>query len=308
MLGQCFKKCLKLSAIVFDLKYPSLRTFIFIFFLSANATAHTIDDFPDEQSKQVYENFLTDYNEYARVYRINFYDYETKENTKNAPCSFDKNPLYKYAEKCVTDLLKEGGWLIVGDSHGRDLYNSLKMIYPQQNIAMFQQSSCAPAKQEQKKGAKEICFKDLPTIINFINHNDAVQKVIFAARFQNELGTEQFIDDVKNGLYQKDIVIFNAGPAIAPDPMSYVKQEGVKDSYLISEAATHKVQAVNEKLEKAINANVRIFDTYSVFCDVNGTCKLLNNLHPIFRDNDSHLLKEGMKLYGESIKKSKILE
>ena len=279
--------------------------FTLLFLFISNVAADPIDDFPDAASKQAYANFLIDSEEYNTVYRLNFYDYDKSENSLNLPCSFDLSPPYNSVEKCVKDLLKDSGWLIIGDSHGRDLYNSIKMIYPKQNIAMFQMSSCAPTKYKTKG---KICFEHLPEIINFINSSDSVKKVIFASRFQREPGTNQFIEEVRQGLYKKDIIIFNSGPAIEPDPISYIKQQGIKDKYLISEKATKTVQAVNEKLNSTLSSNVKIFDKYAVFCDVNGACKLLNNLHVLYRDYDSHLLKDGMKIYSEAIKRSKILE
>src|SRR3989338_4661106 len=139
MLAQYLKRHLKLNKISHN-KLHILGVFFLMFLLNSNLKADPVDDFPDENSKKKYESFLIDYDEYNTIYRINFNEYETEKNSKNVPCSFDQHPTYENAEKCVKDLLKGGGWLIVGDSHGRDLYHTLKKIYPKQNIAMFQQS------------------------------------------------------------------------------------------------------------------------------------------------------------------------
>lgn len=197
-----------------------------VILFATNLYAKTTDIiFPDEISRQVHESYQVDVEQYEELYRPSHYHYE-HPNTHKLACSFDKSPIYEDVEQCVLDLLKDGGWLIVGDSHGRDLYNTLKMVYPKKNIAMFHQSSCAPAKM---KVGKKVCFKDISKIADFINTSSSVQKVIFASRFHREPGTEQFIKDIKGGAYSKNVIIFNAGPAIHPNPIEYVQQFGAQE-------------------------------------------------------------------------------
>ena len=278
------------------------------------------EDFPDALSRQVFNNFLIDSKAYGSENKI-FTAYGKETNSSHLPCSlnpYDINstpityPTFSQVKQCIQDELKEGGWLIIGDSHGGNLFRALKSAYPKQNIAMMLQWSCAPARSPKfsdNSNDKTICFNSMPQIIEWINSDMTIKKVLFAARYTDERGFGQFITDIRKGLYKKDLIIFNAGPKLVNGPMSYLKEQGFKDRYLLPEAAKVKVRTVNDALETLAAPKVKLFNKYALFCDVNDACRIISDdLHSFFHDDSSHLQTFGFLFYGEQIKKSKILE
>ena len=52
---------------------------------------------------------------------------------------------------CLDNKLGGEGYLVIGDSHGRDFLHALTLAYPNKNFAMFHHSSCVPTKYSHKQ-------------------------------------------------------------------------------------------------------------------------------------------------------------
>ncbi len=259
----------------------------------------------DDSSFVLYQDLIKTKKETLAHYNLNYTDYK-KQYTEGSTCSFDKEMPTQYAFQCVNHIIKNDGWLVIGDSHGRDFYHSLQFAYPQQNIAMLQQSSCAPAKAI-KQNSKIVCFREMEKIIDFINSNKNIKKVIFAARYTNESSTPFFIKQLKSGVYKRDLIVVNSGVHFDRDISNYLYKYGAREYYPIEQKFIHPKHKINDKLSSIHQNNIKIFDKYHVFCNGEDSCKLIDHSNVLFIDNQ-HLSEKGMIYLAKRINQSKIME
>lgn len=202
----------------------------------------------------------------------------------------------KQSKEAVLDYLNsklgESGYLIIGDSHGRDFLHAVRLSYPNINFAMIHQSSCVPTTYGK-------CFKILNDIrTNFIIGNNRLKGIIFASLYESDIGIEKLIEDINKKIYgDTPIFIVNAGPRLNKSIIELsIKNSEVKDKYVLAES-NNKAIEINTLLAKIKNVN--LFDKYSVFCN-NTNCTLNDGLYPYIWDN-GHLSLLGIEKMSKSI-------
>lgn len=212
-------------------------------------------------------------------------------------CSHDENIALEHLIDCVNKKLGDEGFLIIGDSHGRDFLHSIKFAYPTKNFAMLHASSCAPAWYEDK------CFPYMDEFITYINNNVKVKGVIFASKFIDQIGTNTFFSNIRDNLYQNtNIFIVGPGPIIKGKVDSYVLNGGeIQNSYYIEK---HKMNQTIADL--AESQNIKYLDIYDVFC-FKEQCKLHDLDHNVFFFDEEHLSKYGIEYLGTTLRKEAFL-
>jgi len=205
------------------------------------------------------------------------------------------------AIECLTKKLGESGYLIIGDSHGRDALHALKISYPNTNFAMLHQSSCVPTVYTNGKN----CFDILSDIREkFILNNNHLKGIIFASLYGDDLGVNSFLHDINNRIYGNiPIFIVNTGPRLEKSVIELaIKESKVTDHYMLG-VKNNKAIEINSKLSKI--KDVTIFDKYSVFCK-DAFCMLNNGLQPYLWDS-GHLSFLGIEKLSSSISKINFL-
>lgn len=234
--------------------------------------------------------------EFNRLHTVHKSEYAIE-----APCSLDDKMPTIDALSCVTYHLKEGGVLVIGDSHGGDFYHAYKKAFPEKNIAMLHQSSCAPSNTLKQNTRDLFCFDNMENIIAFVNSSELVHKIIFASRYTKESGTNNFISDIENKKYQKPIIIVNSGIDINKDISNYIYLNEVQDYYLIDERLVKPKDDINQRLAGLGGPDVYVFDKYGTFCKNRSNCWLIKN-NKVLMVDDQHLSVWGIEILSEALK------
>ena len=206
------------------------------------------------------------------------------------------------AIECLTKKLGKSGYLIIGDSHGRDALHALKLSYPNTNFSMLHQSSCVPTTYTSGK----TCFSILNDIRDkFITNNKHIKGVIFASLYGDDLGINSFLNDIQNKVYGNlPVFIINAGPRLEKTVVELaIEKTKVTNQYVLG-TKNNKAIEINSKLSKI--KNVKILDKYSVFCK-NTLCILNSGLQPYLWDS-GHLSLIGIEKLSDYISKTHFLE
>ena len=200
---------------------------------------------------------------------------------------------------CLTIKLGEGGYLVIGDSHGRDLLHALVRAYPYERFSMLHESGCVPTTFGR-------CFKLLGQVREqFIKNNMKIKGIIFASLYEDKNATEQFISELKQHKYgSTPIGVIGLGIRLNKSVVEVAINAGtVADSYNLKGTINDTVAMVNEKLSAI--PDIKFFDKYAVFCD-KSICKINQNIQPYIWDSD-HLTDLGINKFSEKLKKSAFL-
>lgn len=222
-------------------------------------------------------------------------------------CSLD-NSFHKLEDilTCLTKKFTSKGYLLVGDSHGKDFLHALNFAYPNEKFSMLYQSGCAPSTHTLSISANHHCFAMLDDINRlFIQQSENIKGLIFVSGFLNETGFKVFMSDIKQKKYGDiPIYISTISPLLdAPIIEMALKAGNVREIYSLG-SSNKATMAKNEQL-KMLGDKVKIFDKHSVFCEKD-KCQLIEEKYPYIWDT-SHLSEKGIKKLAESIKARKLL-
>lgn len=84
----------------------------------------------------------------------------------------------------VESLGSAGGWLVIGDSHGRDFLHALRRKFPDTSFAMLHQSSCAPATYQ--KTERILCFHKLDELLFEEIPKNLIKGVILSSSYPRQ--------------------------------------------------------------------------------------------------------------------------
>jgi peptidoglycan/LPS O-acetylase OafA/YrhL len=202
---------------------------------------------------------------------------------------------------CLDYKLGDGGYLVIGDSHGRDFLHALFMSYPQTHFSMLQHAGCVPSSYKNKRR----CFPLLNEINDtFIRGNKKIKGIIFASLYGDDLGIDSFIDDINRDSYGDiPIYVINTNPRIKSIVDISIKQSKVSDYYSVNIADNLKAVEINNKLTRL--KQVTYFDKYAVFCE-GLVCKLNDGINPYFWDS-GHLSWLGIQKLSAAITAQELL-
>ncbi|MEP0355598.1 acyltransferase family protein [Paraglaciecola sp.] len=222
-------------------------------------------------------------------------------------CSLDGNKqTVESAIDCLQFKLQDSGFLILGDSHGRDFLHAVKLAYPETNFAMLLQSACVPATYSHKTGANKQCFEMLDEIIEqFVLKNHALKGIIFASAYGDDDGIESLLSDIDNKVYG-DIPLYlvNAGFVLDNTVVDLASEASVvKDEYKLA-GNDQKARTTNELLSEI--KGVKVFDKHAAFCKED-LCRLNDGLTPLVWDT-AHLSQRGIDIMAATIKEQNFLE
>ncbi|WP_172971812.1 acyltransferase family protein [Vibrio aquimaris] len=229
-------------------------------------------------------------------------------------CTFDTNQdtgeiaSPEEVANCAKVKIRNNGFILVGDSTGRDALIALKLAYPRENFAMIHQSGCAPS-----EDAESGCFLGLSKIFSeyLTNDNANIKGVIFASRYLRE-NYKSFINDVEGGEYDK-YSVFIIGPYIGKKGSigKIVEKQGYSLSgeysyYKKMEAIVSDIESELEYLQE-IRGNVRFFSKKDAFCS-STKCKLHTTNNQVLLVDDIHLSRIGMQHMSKELLRNNFLD
>lgn len=201
------------------------------------------------------------------------------------------------AIQCLSEKIGEEGYLVLGDSHGRDFYHALKKAYPDVNFAMLHQSSCVPTQYY----ADTYCFDILDDIINgFVKSSPKVRGIYISSKYKHIEGVQSLLLDLADKKYGAlPIYLVNATPRLKKTVVGLaIEQDKVTDVYKLDNRENIDVIRINKMLSGA--KNVEVIDKYSAFCDKNNNCRLVKDKLPLFWDK-GHLTQKGIEELAKAI-------
>jgi hypothetical protein len=233
------------------------------------------------------------------------YESPSDSISKSYTCSLDKG---KQTINTITDCLEQklgvGGYLVIGDSHGRDFLHSLRLAYPDSNFAMLLQSSCAPA-------SKKSCFRMLDDLLaSFLETNkQRVLGIVLSSRYVDEYGLEQFYSDISSNKYDGlKVVVAGPNPYLNGNvSKEVILNGGSKTLYDNKQVKNDEAILINQKLKTLSQENnFTFFERYSLFC--NGRqCKYHDDENNVYFWDSGHLTLDGIKVTAKGIREAKLL-
>jgi peptidoglycan/LPS O-acetylase OafA/YrhL len=227
-------------------------------------------------------------------------------------CSYNNSNDSALITTCLRHHLgKFGGFLMIGDSNGSDVYQALKRAYPNVNVAMLQQAGCAAGQYISDKRSGSWCFKDLPQIIEALFAEGKLHGIILASRW-----VLQPYDSVATSFEEKIPVL-----VIGPTPM--LRHDTFETVLMLGADQPSNVQILPLQypyFEKEISTiegffkntpNMKYVSKSDLLCPESQCSVFIQNtqadtISPLFLD-DQHLSSAGVSHLTEGLKENRVL-
>ena len=228
-------------------------------------------------------------------------------------CSLDQYKTVLQSLDCIATAVENAAdgttqpILVIGDSHGRDMFQTLSYAFPDASLVMLHQSGCAPS--VYSKRANRGCFPDLNEQLTEVLLRVQPRLVVLAAHWPIEgiAPTEQTL--LSLDAWGGDVAIIGPGPKFQSTPAGLIKGSGLKFEYLTTETrwparfAFNVYGARDSLTEIAQKAGIYVYDRLSVLCDADGCLAFVpgEELVLMYWDNQ-HLTQAGMQFLAEDMK------
>ncbi|AGI67002.1 putative O-acetyltransferase OatA [Octadecabacter antarcticus 307] len=228
-------------------------------------------------------------------------------------CSLDEYKTVLQTIDCLVTTVQNAGddsrqpILIIGDSHGRDMFRTLGYAFPDANLIMLHQSGCAPS--EYSNRANSICFPDLnegfeqvletvqPHLVVLVSHWPAAS-IAPTARTLSILKT-----------WGGAVAIIGPGPKFRNHTVGLIQSLGIPFEELSTEALlpasfAFDVYGARDALtDMAQSAGIYVYDRLSVLCDAAGCLAFVPGDELVLMNFDNqHLTQAGMQFLAEDMK------
>lgn len=228
-------------------------------------------------------------------------------------CSLDQYKTVLQSLDCIATAVENAAdgttqpILVIGDSHGRDMFQTLGYAFPNANLVMLHQSGCAPS--VYSKSANRGCFPDLNEQLTEVLLRVQPRLVVLAAHWPNEgiAPTEQTL--LSLDAWGADVAIIGPGPKFQSKPAGLIKGSGLRVEDLITEIRlparfAFDVYGARDSLtEIAQKAGIYVYDRLSVLCDADGCLAFVPGEELVLMNwDDQHLTQAGMQFLAEDMK------
>lgn len=133
-------------------------------------------------------------------------------NATKLTCSLDEGRnSVEWWQECLSEKLKtKEGYLVIGDSHGRDTWQALRLAYPGENIQMLYQSSCLPF--EYSRPGRSDCFPGMQKFIKDYLPALKVKGVFLSSHFATNMDAQ--VESTVRAIKDSGIPVALFGPTI----------------------------------------------------------------------------------------------
>jgi peptidoglycan/LPS O-acetylase OafA/YrhL len=213
-------------------------------------------------------------------------------------CSLDVLADVAAAVACLDRVAPAGRTLVVGDSHGRDVFLTLQQAFPERRFDMLHQSACAPARYGK-------CFPDLDRGLAALLERRRYDSVVFvshwpAAALAPFAATAATV--VRAGVAG---IVIGPGPVFRRDIATLVHTQAVRpDSEggngRVAATFGFDVRAVGRDLEAlARAAGLAYVDRLAALCDAAGCAAYVPGTGALMMFDTQHLTLDGMAFLAE---------
>jgi peptidoglycan/LPS O-acetylase OafA/YrhL len=238
---------------------------------------------------------------------------------RNGLCSLDQYKTVSQSLDCIASAVQNTGdssrqpILIIGDSHGRDMFRTLGYAFPDANLVMLHSSGCAPS--EYSKNAKRGCFPDLNKELDQVLEIVRPHLVVLASHWPADsiAPTARTLNILKS--WGGDVAIIGPGPKFRNNTVAVIQSLGINFDDLKTETrlpasfAFDIYGARDALIDMAQSAGIHFYDRLSVLCDKAGCLAFVPGEELVLMNfDDQHLTQAGMQFLAEDMKKDKQLQ
>lgn len=233
-------------------------------------------------------------------------------------CSLDQYKTVLQSLDCVATAVENAGdgttrpVLVIGDSHGRDMFLTMGHAYPEANLVMLHQSSCAPSVYSPR--ANRNCFPDLNEQLAEVLSRVQPRLVVLAAHWPNEgiAPTEQTLRNL--GTWGRDVAIIGPGPKFQNHTVGLIKglrlsfEDLTTETRLPARFAFDVYGSRDMLTEIAQKTGVYVYDRLPVLCDTDGCRAFVPGEElALMNFDDQHLTPAGMQFLAENMRSDRQL-
>lgn len=223
-------------------------------------------------------------------------------------CSLDEYKTVLQTIDCLVTAVQNDGddsrqpILIIGDSHGRDMFRTLGYAFPDANLIMLHQSSCAPSEYSG-------CFADLNEGFEQVLETVQPHLVVLASHWPAAgiAPTARTLSILKT--WGGEVAIIGPGPKFRNHTVGVIQSLGIpfgelSTAALLPASFALDVHGASDALtDMAQSAGIYVYDRLSVLCDADGCLAFVPGEELVLMNFDSqHLTQAGMQFLAEDMK------
>jgi len=228
-------------------------------------------------------------------------------------CSLDEYKTVLQTIDCLVTAVQNAGddskqpILIIGDSHGRDMFRTLGYAFPDANLIMLHQTACAPS--EYSKRANSICFPDLNEGFEQVLETVQPHLVVLASHWPAAgiAPTARTLSILKT--WGGAVAIIGPGPKFRNHTVGVIQSLGIpfeelSTAALLPASFAVDVHGARDALTNmAQSAGIYVYDRLSVLCDAAGCLAFVPGEELVLMNfDDEHLTQAGMLFLAEDMK------
>lgn len=219
-------------------------------------------------------------------------------------CSLDDIGSVTVVIPCLEGASEGAPVLVIGDSHGRDMFHALRAGLPGRPMLLLHQSSCAPADYRPSGGGH--CFDGLGAALPQIIAETSPALVVLASHWPMEAMAAVGGTMDRLAALDTPVVVIGAGPVFKSSAPGLLRQAGMGGEALTAGTRLplkfkFDVVASDTAIRALVAARgVPFIDRYSQFCD-DASCRAFlpgDDMALVFWDRQ-HLTLPAMKWYGD---------
>lgn len=228
-------------------------------------------------------------------------------------CSLDQYETVLQSLDCIATAVENAAdgttqpILVIGDSHGRDMFLTLGYAFPDAHLVMLHQSGCAPSVYSPR--ANRNCFPDLNEQLTEVLSRVQPRLVVLAAHWPNEgiAPTEQTL--LSLDAWGGNVAIIGPGPKFQNHTVGLIKGLGLRFEDLTTETRlpvrfAFDVYGSRDALtEIAQTTGTYVYDRLSVLCDTDGCRAFVPGEElALMNFDDQHLTPAGMQFLADDMR------
>lgn len=215
---------------------------------------------------------------------------------KNGICSIDGNKSDYASFNCLSLLKGKRDILIIGDSHGRDMFIVLRGLFKDRNFHMIHRSSCAPVSYGK-------CFPGLSRVLEEIDRSNLYKGIVFVSHWP-EKSLKPFSEMLRASPLKERSLIIGPSPVFAKAVTFLLKKNN--HGYVSSVERNFRVNVdLAEKTLRNLAHEYQIpyVSRMDVLCPGENCPVFVPNSNDLIYFDDQHLTDAGMRFLGSQIRR-----
>ena len=228
-------------------------------------------------------------------------------NGENGLCSLDAFKTVENAALCLSKSTGNGDTLVIGDSHGRDMFITLRKAFPEIDFHMLHQTSCAPA-------SYASCFQSLGSNLPNIISEGGYKSVVLASHWPPSSldALEVTIETLQSlNIYA---VIIGAGPVFESDITQILADtntdiDRIGENEWITVDFRFDVASVDQRLRETSGQNgIGFVSRLAYLCADSNCLGFVPGTTELMLFDNQHLTQAGMEFLADRFRTDPVLQ